>query len=58
MRISSLAQLSRSPDGVVSNDVRSADLAGKQILRITAVGAGRLKRIDPKLRTQAFYGSA
>ena len=47
----------RSASGIVSNHV-SRVLSDKQLERINAVGTGRMKEIDPRLQTKAFYGSA
>lgn len=47
----------RSSDGLLHNHF-ARKLSPKQIQRINAVGSGRMKHIDPELRTESFYGSA
>jgi DNA (cytosine-5)-methyltransferase 1 len=56
-KISDLAEMLRNPEGIVLNHF-TRELSPKQVKRINAVGSGRMKHIDPKLRTKTFYGSA
>lgn len=55
--VSELAELLQSATGLVHNHV-ARKLSAKQVERIRAVGTGRMKEIDPDLRTRSFYGSA
>lgn len=55
--MSELAQLLRSDSSQVLNHVARA-LSATEVARINAVGVGRMKHIDPKLQTEAFYGGA
>lgn len=55
--ISEFARLMRNPAGTVSNHV-ARKLSATSLQRIKAVGHGRMRDIDPDLRTEKFYGSA
>lgn len=54
---SELAKLLRSKSGHLHNHV-SRVLSKTALERVKAVGTGRMKHIDPGLRTESFYGSA
>jgi DNA (cytosine-5)-methyltransferase 1 len=55
--VSQLAAQLRNTDGEVFNHF-ARHLSSKQLQRIKAVGAGRMKHVDTRLRTRSFYGSA
>jgi DNA (cytosine-5)-methyltransferase 1 len=54
---SSFGHQIRSSSGVVHNHV-ARRLSQTMLDRIRAVGTGRMKHIDPSLRTESFYGGA
>lgn len=55
--VSEFALRLRSKSGLLHNHV-SRQLSSTQLARIKAVGSGRMRHIDPRLRTESFYGSA